>query len=76
MFAGAFAGAILVGFFSDFVGRRKTMLFSLTICVIGTIVVVVVNDVAVRCIGFLCWGIGSDVIFPIGLTYVVDIIAE
>ena len=67
---------LLVGFFSDFIGRRKTILYSLVISVVGIFMLVVMKDLVLRCIGLMFWGIGTDIIFPVGVTYIMEIIAE
>ena len=66
----------MVGFFSDVVGRRTTILFSLIITVIGIAIALVFSDYIVKSIGILFWGTGADIIFAIGFTYVTEIIAE
>ena len=75
IFIGAFIATLLVGFFSDAIGRKKTILYSLIICIVGILLIVAINNLIVRCIGLLFWGIGSDILFPVGITYVIEIIA-
>jgi OCT family organic cation transporter-like MFS transporter 4/5 len=59
-YVGALLGFILVSFFADNFGRKKAMLVSWTICVIGTIIVATSFHIYMAAIGFFFSGFGSD----------------
>ena len=60
---------MLVGLFSDAIGRKKTVLYSMILSVIGILVIAFIPDVIVKCIGFVLWGIGSDISFAVVASY-------
>ena len=75
IFIGAFLGVVLVGIFSDLIGRKKTVLYSIIMSVGGIVLVLVFSNVGVKCIGFFLWGIGTDISFAVGATYLAEIVA-
>ena len=60
---------VLVGFFSDAIGRKKTLFYSMIIAVVGIVMILVFNNLVAKCIGLFLWGIGSDIIFPVGASF-------
>ena len=69
---GTFLGVIFAVLFSDIVGRRKTILMSLGIPIIGILLTVFVQLPLIRFIGLVLWGSGSQVTFGIGITILLD----
>lgn len=59
-YIGAFLGSIILYFLADNFGRKKAILISWTICVIGTIIVATSFNLYMAAIGFFLSGFGSD----------------
>jgi len=59
-YIGAFLGYIILSFLADNYGRKKTILISWTICVIGTIIVASSFNLYMAAVGFFLSGFGSD----------------
>ena len=58
--------------FSDMVGRRKTMLISMGMAIIGVLLTVFVPLPWIRFIGLVLWGSGSQVTFGVSVTILLD----
>ena len=65
IFSGAFFGVVLVGLFSDVIGRKKTIFDSMILALIGILLIAFIPNIIVKCIGFIFWGIGSDISFAV-----------
>ena len=66
IFSGALFGVVLVGIFSDIIGRKKTILYSMILAFVGILMIAFIPNMIVMCIGFVFWGIGSDISFAVG----------
>ena len=65
-----------MGIFSDAIGRKKTVLYSMLLSFAGIVLIVAFQDIVIKCIGFLFWGIGSDISFAVVASYLTEIVAE
>ena len=72
---GASLGILIVLFFSDFLGRRKTMLMALVMSVLGIIMTMVGPMSESRFIGLVLWGAGADISVIISLTIISDFVS-
>ena len=75
IFIGAFLGVFLVAIFSDLIGKKKTVLYSIVMSVGGIFLILVFQNIVIKCIGFLLWGIATDISFAVGATYISEIVA-
>jgi MFS family permease len=69
---GLFIGVIV----SDAIGRRSTMLFSLFFTAFGILLVLVVDNIKIKCVGLVIWGSGAEIAFTLLFPYVTEIVTE
>ena len=66
----------MIGFFSDAIGRKKTVVLSIFTSILGIAFISAFSNIVLKCIGLLLWGVGSDITFPVAATYISEIVAE
>lgn len=59
---GALIGAFVGGYFADIIGRKKTMLFSIILFVIGTVIMIVSNRLSEFMVGRFVLGLGVGIV--------------
>lgn len=76
MLLGASVGLFIGVIISDAIGRRLTMLFSLFFTAFGILLVLVIDNVKIKCIGLVIWGSGAEIAFTLLFPYVTEIVTE
>lgn len=71
---GAFVGVIVMIFFSDMIGRRKIVLYTLVVGAVSQILIVTVDSIWVKFIALIFWGAVADINFVVALSTLPDII--
>lgn len=70
---GGLIGGLCAGYFSEKIGRKKTILYSLVGFLIGGILTVISQNIKMFLIGRLVMGLGLGSIFLVGAIYIIEI---
>jgi hypothetical protein len=63
-------GLLLGILFSDFCGKKLTIVLSMIIMLLGLTLVVFVHSIKVKCLGLIFWGAGAEISFSLLFAYV------
>ena len=63
MLFGGSVGVIVVLSLSDAIGRRRTILSSIVLTIIGILLITISNSIEIVSLGLLLWGAGGDITF-------------
>ena len=65
LLVGGSVGVVVVGIFSDAIGRRKTILSSMVMAYVGIVLTLLVPTIELKVTGLLMWGAGADISFAV-----------
>lgn len=73
---GASVGILPVILFSDAIGRRKTVFYSLIMSCVGILVTLLFSIVELQFIGLVLWGAGADIAFAVAASSITELVSE